>query len=156
MKALVENCFKDDPEAAEKQRVLSQAAGCVALAYNTHLTQPKGIILHGPSANNGKSQFLEVYKALVPKEAVCALSLARLGDDRYIPLLAGKLLNCSAETPSAAILGSDVLKAVITGEEISGREVRRRVVKFKPVATHVIASNRLPSFEGMDRSGPGF
>jgi putative DNA primase/helicase len=52
----------------------------------------------------------------------------------------GKLLNAADEVSSAAI-ASDTFKAVVTGEPVSGRDVYRSVITFRPVAQHIFATN---------------
>ena len=75
LETLLDGCFKDDPEAEEKKRCLRQLAGCVIMGRGTKLASPKAFVLHGPGADNGKSQFLEMLKALVPPDASAALSM---------------------------------------------------------------------------------
>ncbi|CAB4192838.1 COG3378 Phage associated DNA primase [uncultured Caudovirales phage] len=142
--------FKDDPEADIKIRCLRQLAGCIALGYATRLAQPKAITFWGQSANNGKSQMFELFKALVPADASCSLSLAGMNNSYFVPQLAGKLLNVSAESPDVTIHNMEMFKKIITGDDIDGREVRNKRVQFKPQAQHVFACNRLPSIRGMD------
>jgi phage/plasmid-associated DNA primase len=50
--------------------------------------------------------------------------------------------------PGAEALLSETFKAAITGDSITGREVRRRVVDFAPVAQHIFCANTLPATTG--------
>ena len=60
----------------------------------------------------------------------------------------GKLLNTSAELTTADVIQSDTFKSAITGEPIPGKILYKDMVDFRPVAQHVIATNKLPPFAG--------
>jgi phage/plasmid-associated DNA primase len=105
------------------------------------------LILVGETAENGKSQVLAMLEGLVPPGAVCSISPAKMADERYLPVLAGKLLNIAGELSTAAI-ASDAFKEVVTGDLVSGREAYARATSFRPVAQHVFATNVLPGFRG--------
>jgi phage/plasmid-associated DNA primase len=140
--------FRDDPDADDKRRLIGEIGGSAALGRGTRLRQPKAFVFDGDRANNGKSQFLDLLRGTLPVSAVAALSASKFGDERYIVHLRGKLLNAPDEMSSAAVIASDVFKQIITGEPISGRDVYKSVVTFRPTAQHVYASNVLPSFTG--------
>jgi P4 family phage/plasmid primase-like protien len=149
---LLNGCFAEDEEAGAKVELLSEVAGAAALGFGPRLKAPKAVILAGKTAENGKSQVLNLLRGLLPPEAVAALALGKFGEDRYVVHLAGKLLNASDELSSAAAIASDAFKSVVTGEPVIGRDVYRSAVTFRPVAQHVFATNDLPAFRGgMDR-----
>jgi P4 family phage/plasmid primase-like protien len=149
---LLAGCFAEDEEAGAKIELLAEVAGSAALGFGPRLKAPKAVILAGKTAENGKSQVLDLLRGLLPREAVAALPLGKFGEDRYVVHLAGKLLNASDELSSAAAIASDAFKSVVTGEPVIGRDVYRSAVTFRPVAQHVFATNDLPSFRGgMDR-----
>jgi putative DNA primase/helicase len=75
-----------------------------------------------------------------------------MSDERYLPWLIGKHLNAADELSGASAIASDAFKAIVTGEPVTGRDVYRPAVTFRPVAQHVFCTNSLPSFAGgMDR-----
>jgi putative DNA primase/helicase len=149
---LLDGVFRDDPDAAEKRQLLAEVAGAVALGYGTKLRQPKALILEGKTAENGKSQVLDLLRGLLPNEAVASIPAAKMGNERFLVGLVGKHLNASDELSGADAIAGDIFKAAITGEPITGRDVYRSAVTFRPVAQHVFATNTLPSFKGgMDR-----
>jgi phage/plasmid-associated DNA primase len=77
--------------------------------------------------------------------------VARLGDERHLCGLVGKLLNVADELSAAAVV-ADTFKACITGETVSARDVYKSRIEFVPRALHVFATNVLPTFAGgMDR-----
>jgi phage/plasmid-associated DNA primase len=110
------------------------------------------VILEGKTAENGKSQILDLFRGLLPPDAVVSIPAAKMSDERFLVRLVSKQLNASDELSGADAIASEVFKAVVTGEPVSGRDVYRPVVDFRSVAQNVFATNTLPSFKGgMDR-----
>ena len=148
---LLKGCFDGDPDIDDKIRLLQQVAGITALGQGTKIRKPKALILKGETAENGKSQILDLLRSLVPPGASTAISPRHFDDGRYIVKLAGKLLNAPDELGGGAVTSEEFKKAV-TGNEIVARDVYKSSVEFKPVAQHVCATNVLPPFKGgMDR-----
>jgi phage/plasmid-associated DNA primase len=148
---LLGGVFKGDDDANDKRKFLAEIAGGSALGIATKLRQPKAIVLEGKRAENGKSQVLDLIRGLLPASANASVPAAKIGDERFIVGLRSKLLNTADEVSSAAI-ASDTFKAVVTGELVSGRDVYRSAITFRPVAQHIFATNILPTFAGgMDR-----
>ena len=149
---LLDGVFRGDDDAEEKVDLLAEIAGAAALGYATRLRQPRAVILKGETAENGKSQILDLARGLLPPSAICSVTAGRMGDERHIIGLVGKLLNASDELSSAAAIASETFKAVVTGEPVQGRDVYKSRVEFRPVAQHLFATNTLPVFAGgMDR-----
>jgi phage/plasmid-associated DNA primase len=144
---LLQGCFQGDVDAQDKIDILAEAAGAAALGISTRLASPKAVILFGPKAENGKSQVLDLLRALLPETAHTAVSPARIGDDRYAVQLAGPLLNATDELGEAAIF-SDGFKSAVTGDWMTGRDVYRPAIRFRPRALHMLACNALPAFRG--------
>ena len=109
--------------------------------------QPRAVVLHGKTAENGKSQVLELARGLLPESAICSVPASKMGDERHVIGLVGKLLNASDEL-SAEAIASDTFKAVVTGDPIEGRDVYKSRVEFRSVAQNLFAANQLPSFKG--------
>ncbi len=149
---LLDGIFKGDDDASAKVDLLAEVAGASALGYATKLLRPCAVILKGETAENGKSQVLDLIRALLPASAVCSVTAGRMGDERHIIGLVGKLLNASDETSSASAIASETFKTVITGEPVQGRDVYKSRIEFRSIAQHVFATNNLPVFQGgMDR-----
>lgn len=144
---LLKGAFKGEEDIEEKVHLLAQLAGATALGYATKIKQPRAAILYGLTAENGKSQILDVLRGLLPPSAVCSIAVARMSDEKHVVGLAGKLLNASDELSGDAV-ASDVFKAVVTGEPIEGRDVFKSRVEFRPQAQHIFATNVLPPFKG--------
>lgn len=149
---LLGGSFRGDDDEAAKVALLGEIAGSAALGHATKLRQPRAVILKGETAENGKSQILDLARGLLPVSAISSVTAARMGDERHIVGLVGKLLNASDELSSAVAIASDTFKAVVTGEPVQGRDVYKSRVEFRPVAQHLFATNTLPAFAGgMDR-----
>jgi P4 family phage/plasmid primase-like protien len=144
---LLEGVFRGDLDADEKVTLLAEVCGSAALGYATQLIQPRAVILLGQTAENGKSQILDLARGLLPVSAVCSVPAARMGDERHIIGLVGKLLNATDELSTAAV-ASDTFKSVVTGEPVQGRDVYKSRLEFHSVAQNLFATNNLPAFKG--------
>lgn len=149
---LLQGVFLGETDSQQKIDLLAEIVGAAALGYATRLRQPRAIILKGETAENGKSQILDLARSLLPATAICSVTAARMGDERHIVGLVGKMLNASDELSAASAIASDTFKAIITGEPVQGRDVYKTRIEFRPVAQHLFATNALPVFSGgMDR-----
>ena len=145
---LLRGVFLDDPDAQQKRLLLAEIAGAAALGYGSRLRQPKAVILEGKTAENGKSQVLDLFRGLLPPQAVASIPAAKMGDQHFVVGLIGKHLNASDELSGAEAIAGDVFKAVVTGEPVTGRDLYRPPITFRSVAQNVFATNALPSFKG--------
>jgi putative DNA primase/helicase len=119
-----------------------------AVGYAFHKSIPKAVLffLIG-DGGNGKSVFIDVISSLCGKENVCNISLNRLNDEKYLPELFGKMINVSGETPNARCMNTDLIKSVVAGDWVTGREVYKKPSKFKPYAKHYLGMNTLPEID---------
>ena len=149
---LLRGVFLHDLDAQEKRQLLAEIAGAAALGYGTKLRQPKAVIFEGKTAENGKSQVLDLFRGLLPSDAVASIPAGKMGDERFVVGLVAKHLNAADELSGADAIASENFKAVVTGEPATGRDVYRSAVTFRSVAQNVFATNTLPSFRGgMDK-----
>lgn len=143
--------FMGEPEAQAISELLAEICGSAALGYATRLTQPRAIVLLGQTAENGKSQFLDLARGLLPASAVCSVPAAKMGDEKHLIGLSGKLLNASDEMSPEAV-ASNIFKSVVTGEPVSARDLYRSRVEFRSIAQNLFSANQLPRFKGgLDR-----
>lgn len=77
---------------------MAEVCGAAALGYATRLMQPRAVVLHGKTAENGKSQVLELARGLLPGSAICSVPASKMGDERHVIGLVGKLLNSDHES----------------------------------------------------------
>lgn len=150
LKKLLNGCFLGLDEIVKGQliRVIQQILGVSITGIATKLSTPICFVLYGPSASNGKSQILELIRSLLPNDACSSIPPADLGKEQYLIELVGKMANLSDELSGANAIRSDKLKAVITGDTVSGKKVYKPVCSFKPNAIHIFATNVLPNFKG--------
>lgn len=142
---LLNGCFAADED---KKLFLQECLGLAMLGQMTEQIAPQAIVLHGVTAANGKSEVLELFRALFPAHAVSSIPPGDFGDDRKLIELNGKALNVCSELGTGRAITSDVFKAVITGDVVTGREVYAPTLSFKPQAMHLFATNTLPGFSG--------
>lgn len=142
--------FKDDPESDDKLLLLSEIAGAALSGTGTRSVAPAAFILLGETAANGKSQFLEILRGMLPEDAHVCLPPEHLDNQRHLALLAGKTLNAADEISDKQI-ASERLKAVITGEPVLACALYQPAFTFRPTAQHVFTANSLPTFsQGLD------
>lgn len=141
-------CFRDDEDAEDRIELLREFTGAALLGMATRYQ--RGVILLGDGAN-GKSMILEVLSSLFGPELVVAIPPQDFGQEYRRALLAGARLNVVSELPETEILVSEAVKAVVTGEEITAREIREAPFAFRPRAGHLFAANELPGTRDMSR-----
>lgn len=127
----------------DKVKVVQEAVG---YAFYKEIPKPALFFLVG-SGSNGKSVFIDTLSYLCGKENVSNISLNLLSSEIYILDLFGKMVNVSSETPNKKFINTDLVKAVVGGDWVTGRELYKRPSKFKPFAKHFLAMNQLPSIE---------
>ncbi|MFO7971627.1 MAG: phage/plasmid primase, P4 family, partial [Desulfobacterales bacterium] len=115
------------------------------IGYIFHRSIPKPTIffLIG-GGSNGKTVLLKTIENLIGEENVCSVSLNDLQSEYYVAGLHGKMTNLSHETPQNRLLNTDLVKAIVSGDSVSGRNPYKPVGKFKPYAKHFFAMNRKP------------
>jgi putative DNA primase/helicase len=119
------------------------------LTHRSTLYQ-KGMIFVGGGAN-GKSTLQEIVKALFPVRTVTAIAPQDFEQEYRRAQLAHSRINMVSELPEADILGAEAVKAMITGDLMTGREIRRSPFSFTPKAAHLFSANTLPSVRDMTR-----
>lgn len=60
------------------------------------------------------------------------------------------MINISGETPQNKCINTDAVKAATAGDWITGRELYKQPMKFRPFAKHFLAMNKRPNI--MDQS----
>jgi len=104
----------------------------------------RGALLLGEGAN-GKSVLIKILSALFPASAQTALAPQLFGNEYRRALLATSRWNVVSEMPSTDILDSETVKSIIVGDSIDARHIRQDPFKFRPIAAHVFAANRVPN-----------
>jgi P4 family phage/plasmid primase-like protien len=150
---LLNGSFEGESDAIAKWNLLAEVAGIAAAGAAPLMgEEQKAVILLGEHAQNGKSQFLDLMRGLLPAEAVCSISPDEFQDEKNRISLAGKLLNATDEISSANAITSELFKKIVTCNPTLARDLYKSSVDFRPQAQHVLATNGLPPFKGgMDR-----
>lgn len=149
LKHYLDTTFEDVSEG--KQRLALQILGITVMGASTTLSDPKAFVFYGPSASNGKSQFLELVRGMVPSAVVGNVPPADFSKEQAVAELVGKQVNVCDELDAGKSLGSDRFKALVTGDPVSAKIVYQRPFSFVPKALHIFATNQLPNFScGVD------
>lgn len=145
---LLFGAFKGDASGGEKIRFLQELAGVVVAGYGTRMKKPAFVILWGSTAENGKSQMINLMKKLTPADATSSILPSKFNDEKYLIGLDGKYLNTCGELSTSDAISSETFKEVITGESVSGRDLYESMQTFKPIAQHIGACNRQIAIKG--------
>ena len=57
------------------------------------------------------------------------------------------MINVLGETPNDRCINTDLIKSVVAGDWVTGREVYKKPSKFKPYAKHYLGMNTLPEID---------
>lgn len=103
----------------------------------------KALLLYGTGAN-GKSVLMETVSALVGKDAYAAVPLQDLEQDTMRYLIANKLFNYSEETSLRALSDSSLFKTLVTGGNITIRQLYAQPYIAENRTKLIISANQLP------------
>lgn len=115
-----------------------------ACLFGTAASYATAVLMLG-GGSDGKSQILDVAGALFGGgSAVTSISPDSWDHEYSRARLANALFNRVYEMPSADLIGSEAVKAIIAGDPVSARHIREAEFEFKPRAGHLFAANALP------------
>jgi len=137
--------FLDEVFLGDKEKIqfIQEAVG-----YTFHKSIPTAAMFFMVgSGSNGKSVFINTISSLVGEDNFCSVSFSDLSDERYILKLYQKMINISGETPHAKRLNTDIIKQVVGGDWVTGRELYKEPMTFRPYAKHFLAMNKAPMIE---------
>lgn len=141
--------FRDDADAAAKIELLQEFGGACVCGVATKYA--RALILLG-DGRNGKSVFLQVVSKLFAPEAVAAIPPQDWDNEYRREALRAVRLNAVNELPRADILRGEAVKAIISGDAISGRPIYGSLVTVHPRAGHIFAANGLPGSDDVSRA----
>ncbi len=101
--------------------------------FGLQAKEQRAVLLYG-EAGSGKSLFLKLLEALVPKEYRTSVSPLHMDNDYKIAALAGKLLNLVPEIDKEKSVPSAEFKSITGGDTVSAREPYGKVFTFTPDA----------------------
>jgi len=134
--------FLDDVFMGDDDKI-TFAQESIGYAFLKEIPKPALFFLVG-SGSNGKSVFVNTISNLFGEENVSTISLNQLTNEYYALGLFGKMINVSSETPHKKQINTDMVKAAVAGDWISGRNPYKEPTKFKPYAKHFLAMNQIP------------
>lgn len=134
----LDEVFPDDKET------IGFVQEAVGYAFHKAIPMPAIFLLIG-TGSNGKSVFINTLTNLIGEQNTCSISLNSLTNEYYILGLFGKMINVSSETPHQRRINTDLIKAVVGGDWITGRSPYKLPTKFRPYAKHYLAMNETPT-----------
>lgn len=137
--------YLDEVFLADKETI-SFIQEAVGYAFHKSIPKPAIFFLIG-SGSNGKSVFINTLTNLIGEENTCSISLNSLSNEYYLLNLFGKMINISSETPHNKQINSDMIKAVVAGDWVTGRSPYKQPMKFRPYAKHYLAMNETPAIK---------
>ncbi|MCK5684390.1 hypothetical protein KAJ27_09720, partial [bacterium] len=121
-----------------KQNVINFVKQAVGYSFLKDIPTAALFLLIG-EGSNGKSVFINTTTNLFGEENVANVNLHQMSDEYYIQDLFGKMVNLSAESSHRKRIDTEIIKAAVAGDWISGRLPYKPPSKFKPYAKHFLS-----------------
>lgn len=142
-----------DTEATERQlekalgnpenvQAFLEILGATLFGLGTHFERM--LVLVGEGAN-GKSTLVNIMCQMIPAYMRSSVPLNALKTEYDRVQLDRKILNTLEEMPVLSPTDVQLIKNVITGGDIQARQISQAAFTMRPIAQHVICTNRLPS-----------
>ncbi len=141
-KAFLGEMFVANPDKDELIACLQEWIGIALIGKGAKFG--KALIIHAPKGRNGKKVLADIMTGIMPDGAVSASTPDTWSHEYYIEDLRGKLLNIVPEMDFRDISDAKRVKAIITGDPMQGRRIRKEIVKFEPIASHYWTTQELP------------
>lgn len=132
------------PDCEDTRALIEEFFGVALLGQSTKLA--KALFLLG-DGSNGKTTLVDVVRGLMPNESTCSVSPHKLSAhnaEYYIINLRHKLLNIVPDLSRRDLQDMGDFKAVVTGDQVTGRNPHGRPELFRPIAGHVVLTNEMP------------
>jgi putative DNA primase/helicase len=130
------------------QSTITFVQQAVGYCFLKEILTPALFLLIG-EGSNGKSVFVNTIQNLFGNENVSNISLNQLSNEYYTLKLFGKMVNLSSETPHKKQINTDLVKAAVAGDWISGRLPYEPPTSFKPYAKHFLSMNTVPKIDDL-------
>ncbi len=122
------------------EQLLYEAIGYSMLKTNE---LQKAFLLVG-SGRNGKSTFLDLIKEVLGRENTTAIAFKDLANNFRASAMNNKLASLAGDISSAPLNDSDIVKSIISGEEIMVEQKYKDAYSKSLFATMFFAANKLP------------
>ena len=103
----------------------------------------KAVIFYG-ATRAGKGVLVKIIQAMLPQEAISAVSPFKWDHEYHLAAMAGKRLNLCGEFPEDNQIPAAAFKQIVGGDPISGRNPAGRVFTFVADASQIFSCNYLP------------
>lgn len=134
----------DDPDGANKIMFLRAFIGSCLLGTVTRYD--KVCVLDG-KGGNGKSVFFQLIAQLFDDSVRTALPPHQWGDPYYLATLFRSQINIVPEVSDKELLATGVIKAVVTGDEVTARSPYKEPFSFCPRGGHLLSWNAMPAVD---------
>jgi len=137
----LERSWGDDADYAEKVMALQEAFA--ATMFGVAPKFQRAFLLHG-KAGSGKTQALEILRAMMPPAASCSIPPTLWGERFQLAPMVGKTLNICGELPEEATIDGRAFKEIVEGTDQNTEFKGGAIFQFKPKAAQWFGSNHLP------------
>lgn len=137
----LERSWGDDADYTEKVMALQEAFAATMFGVATKFQ--RAFLLHG-KAGSGKTQALEVLRAMMPPAATCSIPPTLWGERFQLAPMVGKTLNICGELPEEATIDGRAFKEIVEGTMQNTEFKGGAIFQFKPIAAEWFGSNHLP------------
>lgn len=144
----LEMSWGDDEDYTEKVMAIQEAFA--ATMFGIAPDYQRAILLHG-KPGTGKTQALEVLKAMMPPSAQCSIPPTLWGERFQLAGMIGKTLNVCGELPEESTIDGRAFKEVVEGTGQYTEFKNKDGFEFIPIAANWFGSNFLP--RSRDTSG---
>ena len=131
----------NDTETQQQKLVLQEVIGGALIGGLAQFH--KAIILYG-ATRAGKGVLVKIIQAMLPKEAISAVSPYNWHKEYHVAAMAGKRLNLCGEFPEDNQIPAAPFKQIVGGDPICGRNPAGRVFTFVADASQIFSCNYLP------------
>lgn len=135
------DCWGAEPDFADRVKALQELFA--ASMFGIAPSYQRAFLMYG-RAGTGKTQILEILRAMLPPDATANVPPKIWGERFTLTDLIGKVVNICAELPESSTISGDVFKLVVEGSECVGEYKGRDIFSFRPRCAHWFASNYLP------------
>lgn len=137
----LERAWGDDEDYADKVMALQEAFAVTMFGIAPRYQ--RAFLLYG-RAGTGKTQALEVLRALMPPAAQSSVPPSVWSERFQLQPMVGKTLNICGEMPEDSVIGGSVFKQVIEGTPQNTELKGGAIFEFRPTAAQWLAGNHLP------------
>lgn len=137
----LEQTWGDDVDYTEKVMALQEAFA--ATMFGIAPKFQRAFLLHG-KAGSGKTQALEILRAMMPPSASCSVPPTLWGERFQLTPMVGKTLNVCGELPEEATIGGRAFKEIVEGTQQNTEFKGGAIFPFRPMAAQWFGSNHLP------------